>query len=294
MIEVQELVSVGETIPTTIPNAFRKDFDKLEGELSHDVAVSSSIPVHLFSEYAELTLSANNRKQISYKDFREMLGRIAVTNELPSLSGTLLPSSVIYIAQAEKKLYLNTYYAGCNRQMIYGSEKINIVTPNIIISFILSKDRDDWTISQVNYFCTDLPISKLPKEFIGAVKHSDHIFCLPMSNTYAEGTMCYGSNSMPARFKDNNLRGLDYYFRYLWDTPFNSDLGIRAARGDVSVSGWYSNLKALALTNSGFPYDRLKGYLSTVTNDDLGTENDDEDNEDEGNLDGDEDTNDGD
>lgn len=222
---------------------------------------SKGIPMVLFNDHVEVTFESGAKRQIPYAGLKELIDRsINVKEAVAEIQGMTLPSNVFYLSQSARELRMTCYYPGGNRDMLYGDNKMHIVAPNIVISYILKKENTDWIIQSAIYMCTDLPVSKLPKTFISAPSHSQGIYVLPMSNTYAEGNMCYGGNQMPARFKDNQFRGLDWYFRYLWETPFNSDLGIRAIGSVMQPTEWYGLLAKLAKENKTFPYPDLHGW----------------------------------
>lgn len=218
------------------------------------------IPITLFEDHAEVEIMPGVKKQISHTSLKEMLDRsLNTVEDKLEIKGMLLPSNVTFFSQTNNHIRFNTYYPGGNRTMLYNDRKLEIVAPNIVLAFSLKKDGADWLVESVYYYCTDLPISKLPKIFIDKASPAIGTYILPMSNTYDAGNMCYGNNSMPARFKDNNFRGLDWYFRFLWETPFNNDLGIKAV-GSVGVSTWYSLLEKLAKAGTTFPYRDLRGW----------------------------------
>jgi hypothetical protein len=246
-------------IPTEEIN-FKEEFGKIMGDKNHALLVTA-LPIVMFNDYVEVEIHNGVKKHLSYNSFKDIINRsLNQVSEAPVISGMLPPSNMIFISQTEQALHINVYHPGANRDMLYGSRKLNVAVPNIVIGFTLKKDTGDWVVQTAHYYCTDLPVSKLPKTFINSVSHAKGIYDLPMSNTYGGGGMCYGGNSMPARFKDGNLRGLDWYFRYLWETPFNNDLGIRAIGGKVGVERWYNILADAAKNNKGFPYKDLEGY----------------------------------
>ena len=222
---------------------------------------SPSITINLCEHFVEIPDDKGIKRVISYEDLKAMIDRsLATTETVIDIRGSMLPSNVFFISQNKSNMYINCYYPGGNRNMIYGEKTMEVVTPNIVISHILKVDGNDWLVQSSKFMCTDLPISKLPKKFIEGHNSSDGLYLLPMSNTYQEGNMCYGGNHMPARFKDNNLRGLDWYYRFLWETPFNNDLGIKAIGDSHSVRDWYSLLEKEAKDKKPFPYKALRGY----------------------------------
>lgn len=229
------------------------------GKISQNDSVG--IPLMLFKDHVEITLDNGVKRQIPYQGLKELIDRSLNTKEtVTNINGMILPSNVFFLSQSSNELRMTCYYPGGNRDMLFDSTKLNIVTPNILISFTLKLEGKDWIVQSAIYMCTDLPISKLPKTFITGPSPSQGVYLLPMSNTYSEGIMCYGGNSMPARFKDNHFRGMDWYYRYLWETPFNSDLGIRAIGSVVSPSSWYHTLSKFAKENKTFPYRDLSSW----------------------------------
>lgn len=231
-------------------------------ELPANQRSRSALVVTMLQDHVEVEIHAGLKKQISYGSFKEIINKSLnqVDVETAVITGFSPPSSVFFISQSANAMSLNCYYPGGNKPLIYGSRKMEFAAPNIIIGFTLKKDSSDWVIASANYFCTDLPVGKLPRTFINSVDHKKGIYLLPMTNTYGGGNMCYGGNSMPARFKDNNLRGLDWYYKYLWESPFNNDLGLQSINNKVDPGKWYEMLDKCAKRNDVFPYVDLAGY----------------------------------
>lgn len=233
-----------------------------------DTVVETDVPmatvtlqdVQIFEDHVRVKLDGGVEKIISVIDFRDIINRSLGRLEDERLEGFNLPSNVFYFAKSAGTVQVSCYYQSRTADILYHSDKINVVLPNIIISHVLLKNGEkDWRVSSTKYFCTDFSVSRLPKTFINSVDRTQHIFVLPMSNTYREGNMCYGNNSMITRFTENNLRGLDWYYQYLFESPFNDDLGI-AAIGSSDVKSWYRKLEALAKEGKPFPYEMLTGY----------------------------------
>ena len=205
-------------------------------------------------------------KSISIEDFVSIIKNITTVEKAKAekevISGVLPPSNTIFFSQTKDQMCINVYHPGGVRPFRYTDSKSikEIVVPNIIISFTLKKDKNDWIMASTYYFCTDLNVGKLPKTFINAIDHSKGIYLMPFTNMYDNGRMCFGDNHMPARYLENNLRGLDYYYKFLWETPFNNDLGLRAIGNSMGVSDWYNSLGQLAKDKGEFPYEKLSGY----------------------------------
>lgn len=249
--------------------------------ISHAI---SSLGVRIFDAFAEIEVGEKVKKQISIEDLQKILQRAFSQDvaEVPQV-GLQLPSNTIFLSTSSKQIKLMTYYSGEIRPMKYdgrlpgerGNNTIHdlkVVTPNIVLAHTLNKEAvtGDWIIDGVSkYYATDLNVPKLPNEFIARHDHRKRIWRLPMTNIYEEGRMCYGNNSMPARFSKGNLRGLDYYFKMIWESPFNDDLGVRSLRrsgGEFEyVNQWYKYLSDLAAENKPYPYEKLTEWTPLTT-----------------------------
>lgn len=216
----------------------------------------------------KVVFSTGQEKHIAYRDFIQALSESL--NEETTLTEGMpfnLPSNVFYFAAGVASINMNMYYPAKVSKLKFQDPstgkvvEFDIVMPNLILAISLKpgNTKNSWRVTSSKYFCTDLPVNKLPKTFINFVSATQRVFLLPMSNTYTEGHMCFGNNSMPVNFAENNLRGLDWYYQYLWESPFNTDLGIRAVPG-MEVKAWYNLLKKAAAENQPFPYDRLHGW----------------------------------
>lgn len=201
------------------------------------------------------------QKAISYEDFYDLLSQMMSKVSMEATAKLLLPSNCFFLAYSNNTLNINVYYPECNMKIPYGKVFTGRV-PNMILSFKLTraKVKEGWTMSQENvrYFCTDVPVSLLPKEFIEAPNPSKRIFVSPFWNTYGDGRMCLGGNMTPGNFTKGNLRGLDYYYQVLFNSPFNNDLGVRAVTS-ASVNTWDKEL-AKAAKEEAFPYNLLNGF----------------------------------
>lgn len=206
------------------------------------------------------TIVNGAEKFISLEDFVSILERGLSSQRATQTEQLFLPRGVTYMGRTASSISLNCYHPGGIRNIKYHDNNRPSVIPNIIVSHRLSCAGHDMTVESTRYFCTDLPASRLPRRLINSVNPEERIYLLPFTNTYAEGNMCYGSNSMPRVFHEGNLRGLDWYYDYMFESPFNDDLGITALARSESPSSWYSQLARLAQTNEPFPYEKLRGY----------------------------------
>lgn len=202
-------------------------------------------------------------KRITYEDFHAIVSAVVNHRNEHTMEGFQLPSNCFYFGKSGNEIQLSCYYSERIAEIQHGSKKHTIKTPNIIISHQLTKHNSKtWRMeaSRSRYFCTNAKVGNLPKTFINEVDHSKHVYLMPFPNTYSEGALCFGGNSMPTQFVDNNLRGLDWYYQVLFESPFNNDLGIRALANEPSIEGWFSTLATAAKENKPFPYEELRGY----------------------------------
>lgn len=215
---------------------------------------------YFLEDCVKVVLSGGVEKLVTYDTFINIIKRVTNTLEDSALEGFCLPSNVFYFAKSGDSINLSCYYASKVCNLKYGRSAFDILMPNLIVSHILTKGSKakEWRISSSRYFCTDLNVGNLPKTFINSVNSNARVWLMPMSNTYPEGNMCYGGNSMPLSFADNNLRGLDWYYQFLWESPFNDDLGIRAT--GMYPSDWYTLLKKCADEKLEFPYNKITGF----------------------------------
>jgi hypothetical protein len=254
--------TLGEAISqVNVEDEFKALMDGVENNPLY-MKESVFVPVVLREDFVEVDLGNNLKKNISYADFRSIIGKIINDTSEVAVSGILPPSNLIFFSHNNKQIKLTCYYPTAIRPLKYLTSKFEIVAPNMIISHVLEKDGKDWLVKSTKFFCTDQPIRKLKTTFIDAVDHHARIFLSPFSNTYAEGRMCYGGNQMPVRYKDDNLRGLDYYYKFLWDSPFNDDLGIPALRRNQydGARAWYDLLSNNRKEKKAFPYDKVNGW----------------------------------
>ena len=200
-------------------------------------------------------------KRISFEDFYSIIGAVINRRNEEKIDGFQLPSNCFYFAKSATEIHLSCYYAERIADMRHFETKHTVKTPNFIISHTLQKQSTGaWRVTMSYFFCTDAKVSALPKGHIRRVDTRNRVFLSPFPNTYAEGNMCYGGNSMPSNFVDNNLTGLNWYYQFLFESPFNNDLGLRGVSDSSSVEGWFKDLAEVAKDNKPFPYNRLSGF----------------------------------
>jgi hypothetical protein len=202
------------------------------------------------------------QKRITYEDFGSIINSILNRRNEESLEGFQLPANCFFFAKSGNSIQLSCYYAERIAEMAHLDTKYTLKTPNFIISHKLEKHNGkQWRVTESRFFCTDSKVGALPKGLIWDPDHSNHVFLSPFPNTYPEGRMCYGGNSMPSIFQDNNLQGLNWYYQFLFESPFNNDLGLRSIRGDdMTINQWFELLAQTAKDNLAFPYNKLRGY----------------------------------
>lgn len=228
----------------------------------------TGVPALLTTDCVVLELPGGMHKPVSYLDFIKLLPRV---DEIDSgEDGFQFPPGVFYFKRSKDVIHMSTYHPESNRTLTYtgwGSEPRLIVTPNIIISYFLVREESAngliWRMKETYYFSTDLDVTALPNSFINKMDPLNHIFGLPFTNyRHPSGLMCYGKNSVPLVFPGNNLKYARWYYDFLWESPFNDDLGLGSVKQSARPSHitWYNLLAELAKTNSAFPYNKLQGY----------------------------------
>ena len=237
-------------------------FPPTSAEIEHGLDHVEVQEVKILSDHVSVSIGSGMEKILSIPDFISILSRSLGESLDKKLNGFSLPSNVFYFASSATMLQISCYYQARVSEILYFEDKMSIVMPNVIISHVLEKTSEsEWKVSTSKYFCTDLPVSRLPREFINSVQRSKHILLLPMSNTYESAQMCYGNNSMPSRMSEGNLRGLDWYYQYMFESPFNDDLGIIAIGHKLNPANWYKKLRTLAKEGEPFPYEDLNGFV---------------------------------
>lgn len=211
----------------------------------------------LLDTHVECSLPGGIVKAISFSDFKAVIESVVSdSSEEPNL---FLPSNCFVFSKSSTDIKLSCYYPGEKREVQYvktrggSASKMTIPFPNMIINFDLKNDNNRWVVANAQYLSTHKRLSQLP---LKRPKEGDEgVWIAPLPNTFGGGRMCYGNNSMPSGFTDN-LRGLDWYFQFLFATPFNSDLSINSLKSSFSTSAWMEFLSEC----DEFPYDMLSGY----------------------------------
>lgn len=216
----------------------------------------------IYQDHVSVSLENGMSKDISSRDFaRSLVASLGIEDTTDKeLLSVALPPNVYYLKIVGEEIKLACYYPGGSRLLKYYTKEIPIIFPNVVISHSLRMKKSEIQMQGTLYFCTDLTFSQLPQKWPDRVDVQQRMFLLPMSNTYSDGKMCYGHNIMPNQFPEGNLRGLDWYYQYIFETPFNDDLGIRALPSSIEVKSWYEKLRKLLSEDKPFPYELLRGY----------------------------------
>jgi hypothetical protein len=206
-------------------------------------------------------------KYITYDVFLEIVRQAAgrASTEGPgAVVGTSLPRNCIWFGRNADSMEMNFFYPEHVAEITYFSTKYTVVVPNIVIYHkLLKSGATEYSVETVRYFCTDHTSRTIPKVKISQVDHGNRIYLLPFTNTYDRGHMCYGYNTMPKKVTVDNVRALDGYFQFLFNSPFNDDLGVQAlARASTPPKDWYGLLAKTAKDNKPFPYSKLRGWAS--------------------------------
>lgn len=232
-----------------------KEENMVDAKGQHIILLEDSVGVMIGDDVSQI------EKRITYEDFHSIISTILNRRNEESMEGFQLPSNCFYFAKSANSIQLSCYYGERIAEMKHLGDKYMVKTPNFIISHNLEKQTGkSWKSTNSKYFCTNSKVGALPKGFIWAPNGNQKIYLSPFPNTYAEGNMCYGGNQMPVQHQDNNLAGLNWYYQFLFESPFNNDLGLRALKEEIDATSWFTKLKEVATKNEPFPYDLLRGY----------------------------------
>lgn len=218
--------------------------------------------VKIFPNYVQVNLNGQT-KSISILDFKMILdSMLQVDTKLDAMA---LPFGTFIFAKSAGTIQLSCYYPEQKKKIKYQSsrygEPVNITEfeipfPNMVISHNLNKKDGFWMVSDTRYMVTTKTPNQLPNDFVQMNKNpSLGLFLPPFTNVYNECRLCYGQNTMPSKFH-NNLRGLDYYYQVLFESPFNNDLGIKGVKPEFRKSDVGAFYKALSEQET-FPYHWL-------------------------------------
>lgn len=236
---------------------FEEEFAKYKANIgSSSKFTEYAIPCSIFSNYVEVPFGETT-KCISITDFIDALV-INVENATTDPIPYTLPESCFAVNIVTGGIYINCYYPGERVILKHFGEEYSIPGPNFVLYFSLipaAADPGAWQISVVKYFITDRTKTELISAgtFFRSVSDTDRILQVPYPNFYNTGSMCYGKNSVPSLFR-KKLQGLDYFYRIIYNSPFNDDLGIKGTKYNWRPTNWFKHLAAL----TAFPYEEMK------------------------------------
>lgn len=221
--------------------------------------------VDLLENGVKLHLNNGTTRVVSYGDFSQaLLSFLDKAQESKVATLRMLPSNVYVIEEGVGHLNLGFYYPERIQNVNYLGNIEPRIVPNIILTVYLSRGagdkKFDFKFRDARYYCTNLPLTRLPREIV--TKTGPSISILPFTNVYSEANLCMGGNSIIADFLNNDLRATSWYHDMLWASPFNNDLGVRALTEGSKYRGsnesWYNYLAKLAKEGKGFPYEEVR------------------------------------
>lgn len=221
-------------------------------------------PLILYENWVELTMENGVSKAISMQNFFDILTTALSTTAKTTMSDYILPANCYLFSISGTEMKVSCYYPAKAREIKYISgqstkpTEMTIALPNIIIAHTLKKREPGWQLVSTLYLCTDLGVNGIPTKHMVGPSKKDRIWNLPLPNMYGDGRMCFGQNTLLVNFTDN-LRGLDWYFKVLYESPFNNDLGIRGVSSQPTPSSWLKTLADRAAQGQDFPYNLLSG-----------------------------------
>jgi hypothetical protein len=223
-------------------------------EAPHQVA-------RFFDTHVEIEVSGVT-KVLSHVTFKEMYDRV-MERDATVMSPLVLPSNTISFGKTVSAVELNTYWPETIFNVKFKSsrdslreENYEIPFPNILIYFQLTLQGDKFKLVRSKYFCTPKRPGELFKSagFIRDVDQRSGIYPLALPNIFGDCRACFGRNVMPDGFVDD-FRALDWYYLFLHQSTFNTDLTIPGvASGFSSPLTWMDKLAE----NQKFPYNLLK------------------------------------
>lgn len=221
--------------------------------------------IQLLDSFVRVTLLNGTYFDYSYSDFCDAIQQFQGNLTETSKEGKtlLLPRNVYILNETPTSLQIGQYFPqGIQSVNFCGTVRPSVV-PNIIVTTTLKKGstKGEYTTGSVLYWCTHLSYEELDKKIYTSRSLSKGIQFLPFSNTYDNGTLCYGGNAIIRNYTKYDLRGVRRNYDVLFDSPFNHDLGIRAladgASGVYSTASWFDKLALLAKENQPFPYSEI-------------------------------------
>ncbi len=217
--------------------------------------------VKFFDTHVEVTINGVE-KVLSHAAFKELYDRVMEV-ETTALAPMVMPNNVITFGRTTTAMEFNTYWPEAIFTVKFkparGDDRvkeIEIPFPNVLLYFHLSLQGDSFMVSRAKYFCTPKRAGELfpVPEFIREPDPKRGVYPLALPNIYGECKACYGQNTMPGGFK-TDLRALDWYYLFLHQSTFNTDLSIPGVSdGNYNPADWMQKLSTL----DRFPYELLR------------------------------------
>lgn len=211
--------------------------------------------VRIYDTYVEMTLPDGRTKVVTVSAFKEIFERSIKNRTSIMLDDYILPSGCYLFSVGNTEMRISCYYPEKIRTVEFHGEskKYEIPFPNVVINHTLVKETEDkWRIKNSLYYCTAKNIGALPLKEIQGVNPKEKIWGLALPNMHSDCRLCYGRNTMPMNYT-KNLRGLDWFYAVLYNSPFNNDLSNPWIRSGERGNKWLETLS----NHKTFPYDLL-------------------------------------
>lgn len=202
------------------------------------------------------------QKLVSHEDFFESIRNAMQKKVSVQSEKFLFPPGVVQFEQFPNEVRIVTYnpekiiQAKFSRGESYRPSVHTIPLPNIVIAFRLKRNSNGFSLSESHFYATDMSFGE-----IQGLEHFEYggrnrLWKLPLPNVFGDGRLCFGNNSMPNIFPENDFRQLGWYYKFLEETPFNSDLSIPDVPDWHNARDWINKLE----TFKTFPYHMLHRF----------------------------------
>jgi hypothetical protein len=256
LAEDEDLTVVAEVPEKTVDEKINEQIENMMGQ-SRRAAQIACQEVKIFPHHAEVEINGI-KKAISLTDFKNIIdSQLQIESKLVP---TALPVNTLLIARSASEFQISCYYPERKLDLKLDERSYDnprqtklykgVQMPNIVISHKLKMDNGFWLVVDTKYMATSKRPTELPEDRILFAPEGEGMWRVPLPNFYEHYGMCYGGNTMPMKH-GNNLRGLDYFYQVLAESPFNFDLGINVR--DMTIPQWFKHLTEV----EKFPYDKL-------------------------------------
>lgn len=208
-------------------------------------------------------------KTVSIHDFVDSINEAYAPIKQEAIRSFILPQALRKFSPGVSSMKMTMYYPSCIQKIQHVARDSSPVTyevilPNIVITVTLEKGSkaNSWTINRdnVRYLCTSSSYNRFTPEHYERAEPSKGVYIMPFPNMYENGRICFGNEThMPRDIINNNFSPIDQYFQFLFQTPFNDDLGVRGVSG-YSPTDWWKYLQERAKNNQPFPYEKLRDF----------------------------------